>query len=294
MEAAHASSSKGKERAIDTDEDAEEDGQDLTDADVKPFFARPASPRKPDSRLPFDQDTVDLLKAHGNILRSVLRKHIKETMIGIKDFAMLPQKCPPLTDEEIEAYRLNQPDAPVVDPRDLRIDFEHPWKQFSYNQEVAHVIVDDFLTTMKAPGGPSLAVPKALLSKAVIHYILDSHMKTLRGTYAEYRKGPLQVVNALRRKKQNKNGVRGRRQSVSVVRPPHLQNMLISSLDILLARPRFGQTARVEAYPCAPGPDGAMQYERGRDLRPGPPSCIHLTTRRMAKSSPQTVSPQVR
>lgn len=196
-----ASSAKGKGRALPGDlvEEGEDEGENEDEgADTTSNAMRV-------------QALADEEGMHKNSIQSAVRSHVK-SMIAVKDYSKLALACPPLTDEEIEAFACDAPDAPVINPKKLRVDFEHPWVHFPWNVEVRGVIVEDFIEAAKKGEIPKLCVPHHHLTPHSIGTVLDSHMKSLRGKYRDSLKSN---TDRLELQKKKKNAIQGRKRTVS-------------------------------------------------------------------------------
>ena len=169
----------------------------------------------------FSSSLWEAVKPHVNALKRGLREHVLK-MIGIRDYRALAKKCPPLTEEECEAYAQGDVDAPTVDRKKLRIDFENPWKKFSYNREVSSAIIEDFIRAVKSQVYLYVLVPENILLPHVLEPLLDSHMKTLRQQYRLSKQGVVDKKEAVNKKRENGSRM-SRRTSVSTVLPTLLR-----------------------------------------------------------------------
>lgn len=114
-----------------------------------------------------------------------MRSHLKK-MLCIKTYGELPNKFPPLTDDEIKQYRDNAAQAPKCTADRFRIDFEHSWKNFSFNGAAALVFGTSFISAVSAGTYAKHNVPSRLLTYDNIDIVLDKHMKHVRERYSHF------------------------------------------------------------------------------------------------------------
>ncbi len=86
-------------------------------------------------------------------MKAVVRDHLA-IMIGYKEFRDLLRLCPPLDDDETQAYAEGTGGAPTVITagRRLRVDFVHKWNSFPFNvDDTGKMLVDEIGNTVPGP-----------------------------------------------------------------------------------------------------------------------------------------------
>lgn len=146
--------------------------------------------------------------------QAALRQHLKR-MLCIKSYKELPEKCPPLTDDEIVQYRTNHAAAPKCTADKFRIDFEHTWKNFSFNGAAALVFGTDFIKAVTSGIYAKHNIPIRLLTYDNINIVLDKHMKHVRERYSHYLKHSEGAACELDKVAQKRRAKNSRQKTVS-------------------------------------------------------------------------------
>ena len=76
-----------------------------------------------------------------------MRKHL-EKLLGYNTIKQLVEKFPPLTEDEMEGYGVDD-EYVVCDVNNFRIDFIHGWQVLPLNREARHVFVQHSLSCVE-------------------------------------------------------------------------------------------------------------------------------------------------
>ncbi|KAL7281629.1 hypothetical protein ACG7TL_004946 [Trametes sanguinea] len=107
--------------------------------------------------------------------------------LKIKDWNTVAKKFKPLTKDKIDAY-LADDDEIRCTPANVRVDFEHPWKRFSFNKEARAVFIENFISTIRGGGmAQNDPTPESMLNEKTVGGILDTYMDVCRRKYRKSR-----------------------------------------------------------------------------------------------------------
>jgi hypothetical protein len=83
---------------------------------------------------------------------------------------------PPLSEEEMAAFELDQPGAPVCNPANFRVDFSRPWKRCQFNKHARWVFIKHTVEKGKLGFWEVEGVPKSLFYDQNVGAALDAHI----------------------------------------------------------------------------------------------------------------------
>ncbi|CDO75812.1 hypothetical protein BN946_scf184951.g10 [Trametes cinnabarina] len=127
-------------------------------------------------------------------LQEAVRTHLK-TLLGYTTWQDLVRRCPPLTEEEVEGYGIDEDSIPPPEVK-FRVDFVHDWKRLPLNLAARDYFVQSLYGTIK--GGGFRFNPQALtfITEEHISSALDMHMEYCRRKYREYSKAIVEADDA--------------------------------------------------------------------------------------------------
>lgn len=115
------------------------------------------------------------------LVQARVRK-LLDTMLDMRDWTNAAAQYPPLTDEEIKSVASKEGRLTCT-AANFRIDFDHKWKKFPFNEMARDVFITNFLATAASGAFIMNPTPPHLLTREVIGKVLDKRMKHCRLLY---------------------------------------------------------------------------------------------------------------
>ncbi|OJT15389.1 hypothetical protein TRAPUB_8056 [Trametes pubescens] len=152
----------------------------------------PGHPTSPAKRMRADRkrstEPTDAMDAILTLLKAAVRKHLR-TMLNFATWEELVLRYPPLTEEEIAGYRMDD-DSVVCTAVEFRVDFVHDWKRLPFNREARAVFIQNMAACIQGGTYNFTAHAIPLISEEHIGSVLDSHMEYCRRKYREIYRPP--------------------------------------------------------------------------------------------------------
>ncbi|KAJ2981474.1 hypothetical protein NUW54_g10870 [Trametes sanguinea] len=138
-------------------------------------------------------------------LQRVVRDHTK-TLLRFtgKDYKTMVDNNPPLTDEEIEAYRASSQPSYFAQHR-FRVDFTKPWGGFDFNVEARDWFVQHLLRAFQGGSYSRANIPARYRTAEHIGAALDTYIETCRDEYRRITKPPDQATMDRRKERVRRN-----------------------------------------------------------------------------------------
>ncbi|KAJ2990430.1 hypothetical protein NUW54_g8471 [Trametes sanguinea] len=131
---------------------------------------------------PHVQTQEEIDRGHMIRLQDRVHAHL-DTLLGIVDWNAVARKIQPLTEAEVDSY-ITQDGTVECTAANFRVDFERPWKRFSFNKQARSVFIENFIATVQGGGmAQQDPTPEHLLNAHTVGSILDTYMDVCRRKY---------------------------------------------------------------------------------------------------------------